>query len=595
MKTLDKVWPVLATFLLPAVATAAHTISFDQSDNGVLIREPVAASLGGVFSDDVNQPSITVVIPPGALSDDAVLRVRRVRDFGELGPQQTAASPVYRVVLRGALAEKSIVNRLELLIPMRIEITADTAPVHPQIGEIAIFRDDGWKRMMANFFRDSDQAVVTRTTSTRSAFRVAHRSLQARTGAEVERGRDLYFNETWGDEVYWGDVFELHEVLNEVTPLDAVGIGAQVELNKVPQPIVDVLVGNDFDAKLAALSDPSITRALIQAEAVVGVKGFFGDPQAPDRLTSVGLTCAICHVTVTKTPIQLEPDSEPVRLPVGEPILGPPNATLDSGLLLSLTPLVQGGSEVGNLEQYRSWGPGMFDPRFLPGNPFDDDVNNPSNIPPHWNYLDLAEQDYAITWIGILQLRPDNDSLASGPECGIDLPLGSNGAWGTENATITNFEFGNQLPQEFLDRLTVADQQEPGNEISERDLLDIKAFMESIVSPAPGDFDETMAERGWELFHGDANCATCHVSAEGTGRQGEYFTHIVAAPPQGLLGLGIKVPGLRGLMYTAPYFHDGSAATLADVVARYMSDDIPEVPALLPDEQLAIVEYLKSL
>jgi cytochrome c peroxidase len=49
---------------------------------------------------------------------------------------------------------------------------------------------------------------------------------------------------------------------------------------------------------------------------------------------------------------------------------------------------------------------------------------------------------------------------------------------------------------------------------------------------------------------------------------------------------------LRGLWQHAPYFHDGSAATLADVVARYVSAR----GLVLSAEQTAdLIEYLKSL
>jgi len=156
-------------------------------------------------------------------------------------------------------------------------------------------------------------------------------------------------------------------------------------------------------------------------------------------------------------------------------------------------------------------------------------------------------------------------------------------------------EIANPLPQEFQDRLIVAEQLEPGNDIKERDLLDIEAFLKSIVSPAPGEFNEKMAEMGWKLFYGKANCVACHSSPEGTGEAG-FFTNIVENKPQGLLAMGIKTPGLRGLMHTAPYFHDGSAATLMDVMKRYLSDDIPQVPNDLTEQQLsALVEYMKSL
>ncbi|VAW72833.1 Cytochrome c551 peroxidase [hydrothermal vent metagenome] len=312
-------------------------------------------------------------------------------------------------------------------------------------------------------------------------------------------------------------------------------------------------------------------------------------------MTSVGLTCAICHVTVKPTPFQLQADADPVPLPIGSLVFGPPNTRMDAGLLLSFTPRVQSGSENVNIAEYQGWGPGRIDPRFFPNNPFNDGVFNPSSIPQHWNYLDLAEQGYAATWIGVLQTRPDNHSLASAPECGIDLVLDRNGAWGTANASIQDIEIGNPLPQEFLDKLEVAEITEPGNDLLKRDLLDVEAFLQSIVSPAPGPFDEVKAEQGWRLFYGKANCAACHSSGEGTGATGKYFTNIVENPPQGLLSIGIKTPGLRGLAFTAPYFHDGSAETLADVVQRYTSPDIPEVPNLSAGEQIALVEYLKSL
>jgi cytochrome c peroxidase len=49
---------------------------------------------------------------------------------------------------------------------------------------------------------------------------------------------------------------------------------------------------------------------------------------------------------------------------------------------------------------------------------------------------------------------------------------------------------------------------------------------------------------------------------------------------------------LRALLDHPPYFHDGSAETLADVVAHYESElDL----GLDDDEQADLVEYLKSL
>ena len=67
-----------------------------------------------------------------------------------------------------------------------------------------------------------------------------------------------------------------------------------------------------------------------------------------------------------------------------------------------------------------------------------------------------------------------------------------------------------------------------------------------------------------------AQCATCHPAASEFISAGRY-TDITATPPTGDLAGGIKVPGLRGISLTAPYFHDGSAATLPEVVNRFDS------------------------
>ena len=49
---------------------------------------------------------------------------------------------------------------------------------------------------------------------------------------------------------------------------------------------------------------------------------------------------------------------------------------------------------------------------------------------------------------------------------------------------------------------------------------------------------------------------------------------------------------LRALWQHAPYFHDGSAATLADVVERYVT---ARGLGLTAQEKADLVEYLKSL
>ncbi|MEE9355533.1 MAG: hypothetical protein V3U75_08075 [Methylococcaceae bacterium] len=375
------IWVVIAT--LPFVLFGILSNTSHASYKNRLINVYVEAERGGVFTDDSDHPNITITIPPDALTEDAILQVRLKHKFNHVSGNQSIASPAFKVRLRNLKKRnkysKYYIKRLKLNQPMKIEISSDSTPEHPQLGEVAMRRQGKWKRMQANFYRSSDDTAVTLTKRTRGLYRVVHRTLQARSGPRVERGRDLYFDETWGDEVFWGDRFKLHEVLNTVTPVQAVGIGVQIDVTKVPQPIVDVLVGDDFATKQAALNDPAITRALIKADAVIGVRGLFEDNDNPDQLTSVGLTCALCHVTVEPMEFQLQENATATPLPIGIPVLGPPNTKLDAGLLLSFTPFVQNQTPE-LIPEYTSWGPGNFDPRFFENNPFNDQVNNPSRL-----------------------------------------------------------------------------------------------------------------------------------------------------------------------------------------------------------------------
>jgi DNA-binding beta-propeller fold protein YncE len=129
-----------------------------------------------------------------------------------------------------------------------------------------------------------------------------------------------------------------------------------------------------------------------------------------------------------------------------------------------------------------------------------------------------------------------------------------------------------------------------------------------------GRLDEA-AERGAKLFL--AQCTRCHLAvgnvALGNRVPRERFVDgvlhgQVALAGGGLIDVGTPVlgeggnnpPSLRGIWSTAPYFSDGSARTLAEVVAR-TDPDAPKVHApanhspLTRDEQQALVAFLHSL
>ncbi|MBI4421556.1 MAG: c-type cytochrome [Gemmatimonadetes bacterium] len=122
------------------------------------------------------------------------------------------------------------------------------------------------------------------------------------------------------------------------------------------------------------------------------------------------------------------------------------------------------------------------------------------------------------------------------------------------------------------------------------------------------------ARRGLELFHGKAHCVVCH---DGVFFTDEHFHNTGIAWRNGAFAdsgrfsvtgrsddLGaFKTPTLRDVALTAPYMHDGSVATLEDVLEFY--DDggrrNPHLDAALrplglrADERAALVAFLRSL
>jgi len=120
------------------------------------------------------------------------------------------------------------------------------------------------------------------------------------------------------------------------------------------------------------------------------------------------------------------------------------------------------------------------------------------------------------------------------------------------------------------------------------------------------------AQRGEILFNSDqAACSHCHPVGPLTNNG--YFsngTYIAGGDPgrQGITGLTgdlgkFKVPTLRNVALSAPYMHDGSLATLSDVIEQYArggrgdpTTDPQIIPLSLTDEDKAdLLAFLSAL
>jgi cytochrome c peroxidase len=99
--------------------------------------------------------------------------------------------------------------------------------------------------------------------------------------------------------------------------------------------------------------------------------------------------------------------------------------------------------------------------------------------------------------------------------------------------------------------------------------------------------------RGFALFAGKANCAVCH-SAPNFTDNGFHNVGLKSSldknadigrykeRPVALMRGAFKTPTLRDVALTAPYFHDGSARTLAEVVEYYVGGG-SATPSLSPN------------
>ncbi len=122
-------------------------------------------------------------------------------------------------------------------------------------------------------------------------------------------------------------------------------------------------------------------------------------------------------------------------------------------------------------------------------------------------------------------------------------------------------------------------------------------------------------KRGLELFE-NSGCADCHTPPLFSSY--EYYNAGVGMdkenPDEGRKAVtgedhdmgAFRVPSLREVANTAPYFHDGSAATLEEAVAlmaaggkdnphRSVEFDTVREAQLTPEQQKDIVEFLKAL
>jgi cytochrome c peroxidase len=135
----------------------------------------------------------------------------------------------------------------------------------------------------------------------------------------------------------------------------------------------------------------------------------------------------------------------------------------------------------------------------------------------------------------------------------------------------------------------------PRNQAGRRYVL--QSYVESLareLSVASG--DHVAERRGYDVFL-RARCARCHPAPA--------FTNLGQLPMAALFPRAaellpkpesLDVPSLLSVSASAPYLHDGRAATLADVLDRENPDNMHgDTRSLSPAERADLLQFLSSL
>jgi mono/diheme cytochrome c family protein len=381
-------------------------------------------------------------------------------------------------------------------------------------------------------------------------------STSGRDGEQTLRDGEAIFRfDTFGDEQLWTDVLRMHEVVATVDPATALAVGLKVDVEALPPAVIAALRARQVD-----LTNPAVTVELLRLNAVVGVKGTVGET---GQLTKLGVTCALCHSSVDNS---FAPG-------IGKRLDGWANIDLNVGAIVALSPALDEATKA----EFRTWGPGMYDPRHHAFNGTNIvPLNSPSLpivIPPIYGFKGVGFETFTAdgpisywnAYVGVGQMGGQGNF--SDPRIGLSIT---------------------QTPDLVTSKLPA-----------------LLAYQLSLRPPkAPkGTIDQAAASRGKHLFRNEAGCATCH--------QGRTFTDVLSGPNPSVPVLHdpaetgmdpsyaartatrmYRTTPLRGLQQHPPYFHDGSAPDLLAVVNHY---DKHFGLNLTSAQKADLVEFLKSL
>src|SRR4051812_15087406 len=398
----------------------------------------------------------------------------------------------------------------------------------------------------------------------------------------VSEGRQVFRFDDFGDNAFWSGALQLDKAIAGrsnggvgpgVSPKTALSVGLKVDANALPKSVLSELKAGKVD-----LDSPATTLALIKLNAVVGVKPHFN---RSGRMSSVGLTCAVCHSTVNNS----------VAPGVGGRLDGWPNRDLNVGAIVSLAPNLKPVTDLLGVDAATvkkvlgAWGPGKFDAElFLDGKGFRPDGRTAATlIPPAYGlagvnlhtYTGWGSIPYWNAFVAILEMHGQGDFTDERLDDAARFPVAARNRMGHTRARGVPDLARGKLPA-------------------------LRAYQLSLAAPDPprGSFDRAAARRGKAVFDGKGACASCHLPptysdpGHNVHTPASIYTDDFQAQRSPTGGYRTTPLGGLGTRTKGGYFHDGRYQTLGQVVQHYNSCF---GLGLTGGEQADLVEYLKSL
>lgn len=212
----------------------------------------------------------------------------------------------------------------------------------------------------------------------------------------------------------------------------------------------------------------------------------------------------------------------------------------------------------------------------------------------------------------------ENDDLISGRVHVLDDGRMGRFGWKANVPSVREFvrdafsgELGITVPDEpgLSFGLSADDDGATDPEVAVSSIDAITAFIQLLDSPPRNRGDETLEDRGEDIFE-VVGCAHCHVPNLETedGIELHAYTDLLLHEIASTGDLGIeegdasihefRTPPLWGLSRTAPYLHDGRASTIEDAIAEHSGEALMVRGAfgvLSSADQEALLVFLRSL